>query len=128
MNAKSIPTEKPVVGQTVYVFDPNIRIYKTDAAGRSIGPIYAERWRATVITAVGRTIVTVGRSRFRPDGRGEYRSEEGRTRLVLTKREMEDDIYLELHRHRVTELVSRGDAALVRKVAELVGYVPENKD
>ena len=40
-----------VLGQTVWVFNENRRVYNKDANGRSVGaPIYREKWIETTIT------------------------------------------------------------------------------
>ncbi len=45
----------------------------------------------------------------------------------LTTQEKEDWVWAKEHRYKISDQVERVDAALLRKVAEVIGYKPEAK-
>ena len=56
---------KPNIGDTVWYFDPNHRVYNRDANGRRIGgPIWREHWRPVEVTGETRLSWIVGHDNY----------------------------------------------------------------
>ena len=124
------------IGDTVWLFDINCRVYPPKGNdGRSYGaPIYREHWRPVPITGENRASWEIGRygsfpkkkpadkaflATYMKNGYGGYR-------VALSVQEVNDDVWKYAHGFRIADLVKNCDAATLRKVAELVGFKPED--
>lgn len=110
------------VGSTVWVFDHNRRKYDSQ---RRI--IYREYWVPVQITGENlRSWVTYyGKFPKKADERGRYYIPQGGyspLRVALDPAEVEEDIWLSDHAHKILEAVRCCDASTLRKIAELIGY------
>jgi hypothetical protein len=109
------------VGDIIWHFDDNRRVYERDGLGRAVGgPIYDEHFIACTITGeVGRSwlVYALGIeekiAKVRIDQpHSNWFSNTGRI----------DDIWIHDHRHKICELIFGSNAATMRKVAEVIGY------
>lgn len=107
------------VGDTVWVFDVNRRVYAPARPGRlwaDGGPIYREHFRPVVIESeTSRSWVTVSGTKYskkdRPHG------------IYIDQQEIDDACWVNDHRYKVSSLVDRcQDPAILRQIAALVGY------
>ena len=113
------------VGDRLWRFDINRRVY--NGSGMNSRIIYAEHFTPHTIT--GETVkswliagdygdaIRVSKSELREAGKGGYGGHQW-----FTDSGREDDIWRHVHRSKITDLVDRADPALLRKVAEVVGY------
>ncbi len=113
------------VGDTIWVFDINHRVYEKPLEGRlwaSGGPIYRSHFVEHKIE--GET----SRSWIARYGT-KYSKKERPHGVFITLEEVEDNCWLNGHRHKVASLVGNcQDAAIIRAIAELVGYKGEVAD
>lgn len=109
------------IGDTVYTFDVNRRVYERDEKGKSYGgPIYREHWRPWLIVGEEKRswLVTYGEG-----GRPQKMAKP----QFKTEAEVADACWMNDHRYRLSETLQRcGDVALLRQIAALIGYKPEN--
>lgn len=115
-------TSGPKIGDTVYQFDVNRRVYKKDAAGHSTGgPIYREHFRPYVIVGEDKRswiLDTPERS-----WAGEPFPGKVAKAKVLTADEMDADCWRHDHRYQLSQAISRcNDVAILKQIAALVGY------
>lgn len=124
------------IGDSVWVFDPNRRVYRRDAKGNSVGgPIYREHWREHFIVGETRVSWLVGFTRDLPhdhrcvlrmpkaDPTGVAEKGFGRRRVLLSPAAVEDDAWVAENRCRISDAVNRcRDADTLRRIAEMVGY------
>jgi len=109
------------IGDSVWFFDVNRRVYQKTSDGRSFGsPIWREHWvKREVIGETSRSWL-VG-YKHRPEKlpkSGKWPND-----WVLSESEINDREWVEDHRHRVSNAVyACYDAAKLRKIAELIGY------
>jgi hypothetical protein len=106
------------VGDTVYEFDENHRVYRQDANGRSHGsPIHREYWRPHVVVGEEKRSWLISR-----DGSTRFARKVAKGK-VATKQEVDDDCVVH-ERHKLVQAIQEcRDADLLRKVAEVLGYV-----
>lgn len=115
------------VGDRVFTFEINRRRYRTDASGRSHGPIhrehFVERW---IVGEVGRSWLVAWEKDADPDGRVEKfpkTAPRNSERRLFSEAEVDDSVYVHDNAYRIAEAVRKLDAAALRQVAELIGYV-----
>lgn len=111
-----------MIGQTVWVFDPNRRVYRKNAAGCGFGaPVYREHFRPIVISGETSRSWTVGDGRWQikiPKAGGAVRGN-----IFMTEAAVNDDVWIKEHKYRIESLVGRlTDVETLRKVAALIGY------
>lgn len=105
------------IGDTIYTFDINRRVYDKPGLGGSI--IYREHFRPHVI--VGETKLSWVTDR---GGKAKKKASTPRERGgFFTAEEVEDDVWQHSHRHRLRDLLDRADPKTLRKVADVLGYV-----
>jgi len=114
------------VGQRVWEFDINHRVYPR-GGGVGVGPIYAEHFRPLWIKGVeGRSYLV---SRYEDGGYPFKVSFEKAERRFMDDADRDDCAWVDFHRCRVETAVGRcRDGAVLKKVAELVGYKPEGAE
>lgn len=118
-----------MVGDTIYRFDGNRRVYpKREKGEPSGGPIYAEHFEAHVIGSEtkqswlitdGYGIVKVNKKTMRQAGSNgwggwQWFSAEGK----------EANIWLNVHRHKIRNLLDGASPHQLRQVADILGYAP----
>lgn len=109
------------VGDTIYRFDENRRVYrKVESGGSSGSPIYREHWRQVAITGENRASWLMGHPPnygFRCPKRGPHPG------FAFTEQEIDDACWLQEHRYSIERAVGRvRDADTLRKVAALIGW------
>ena len=112
------------VGDPIWYFDVNCRVYRKDANGRSMGgPIWAEHWREYAI--IGQTsrswiVGTESGCIFGKIPKNKHCSWRGYAR---SKEEIQQKAYIEENRYAISEkLRSIDDYAVLRQIATLIGY------
>jgi hypothetical protein len=114
-----------MIGQTIYVFDINRRVYPKRPPGAAYlgeGPIYREHWRAEKVVGETRVSWVLEFGRKVPKDQAKARKQG----VVFTAQEVDDDCWLKSHRYRIVNDISRiDDPALLRKIADLIGYKAE---
>lgn len=116
------------VGDRVFVFEINRRRYRTDAQGRSHGPIHREHFVPLwIVGEAGRSWLVASEPDATPESRSVERFPKRppahSDRRLFDEAEMEDAVYRHDNAYRISEAVRRLDAAGLRKVAALIGYV-----
>ena len=101
------------IGDTVYVFDVNRRVYPKDASlGRS--PIYREHFRPIRIASETRV------SWVLDDGRRVNKKTLGG---IFSPAQIDDACYVQANRYEIIRTIERcRDAALLRQIAALIGW------
>jgi hypothetical protein len=119
--------QSPKVGDTVYEFDGNRRVYEPDASGHS-RIVFAKHFMPHVVVGEeGRSVLVkpvgdrwkmapekVGRAAF---GKGKWFTEEQHADLLWEYK----------HRHAVIRMLERGDVSTLRRVAEMIGYTSDSE-
>lgn len=115
-------SEPTKIGDTVYIFDINRRIYERDGKGRSKGgPIYREHFTPYIIKGEDK------RSWLVSAPASDYIHRIAKTHFK-TAAEVDDDCWQNDHRVTVANMVLHcRDAVKLRAVAEIMGYVPHSK-
>jgi hypothetical protein len=115
-----------LVGKKIWHKNPFKRVYEKNADGHAIGgPIYSAYWEE--IEVIGETSRSwlVG-YKFNHTKIAKKDLAEGKLQgYKLTRAEVDEDIYFNTHRHKITSLVSDiKDVKLLKAVADLIGYKP----
>lgn len=108
------------IGDTVYTFDVNRRVYKRDASGHAKGgPIYREHfWPWKIVGEEKRSWLLSQYS----DGKWPTKMGKGNPAL-LTERQVSDRCWIHDHRMCLARLVGDcRDASVLRAVANAIGY------
>jgi hypothetical protein len=123
------------LGSTVWEFDDTIRQYTERRNMFSGDIIFRAKFRERIVVGetprswiVGYYMGSGDNRQLREVGKmpksGKVSKERVRA-VFYTKQAMEDAIFINDHRHKLAEFVRRvDDADVLRKVADLVGYVP----
>jgi hypothetical protein len=108
------------IGDTVYRFDGNWRVYRKDANGRGVGPpLYREHWRPTAIVGeTSRSWVTTFGTKL-PKGKPAPRG------WCYSLADIEREAFRDEHAYRIAEAIHRLDYDTLAAVARLIGYSPE---
>lgn len=116
------------VGDTVWVFDDNVRRTRIDDAGE-IRIIAREKFRPREITGETAKSWLVGGVKIPKVGGAVRKSAAGRwgaTVVYMTQEAVDDEVFKREHRHRIVRaLECCSDVAVLRQVAALVGYKAE---
>ena len=107
------------VGDPVWVFDINRRVYASDGRG---GPIWREHWVKRQITAetTRSWIVGEGWAQIKIPKKGEQPHG-----IAWSEQEIERRAYVEENSHRIADKLRHiRDYETLSKVAELIGYLP----
>lgn len=111
------------VGDKVWVFDQNHRVYPKKPNGSPLGggPIYREHFREREITGETSRSWVLSSGLKVPKTGGDVRGA-----VYMTRQAVEDAVFMNAHRWRIEEAVGRVlDATLLRQIAALVGYKAE---
>jgi len=107
------------IGDTLWQFDINRRVYSKPPPGERIfgSIIYREHFKPLKI--IGET-----RQSWLLEHR--YKAKKGDDPMIrggfYTAEEMEDNVWIHDHRHRVRDLLDRAPPAKIREVAAILGY------
>lgn len=117
------------VGDTVWVFDQNRRVYRQEN-GRSVGsPIFREHFRETTITGETSRSWIIRGGKVPKDGGDVRRSTagaHGRTTVYMTREAVDAAVFRNDHQYKIAKMVEAcSDIALMRQVAALMGYKAE---
>lgn len=105
------------VGDKVWTFDLNHRVYPKDENGRTTGgPIYSEHFRQVEITGETTKSWLIGKWQERTP-----KARPG----IFTDEQKADMIWSNQHRHPIVDLVRRCSVEQLKQIAEIVGYKPE---
>lgn len=119
------------VGDTIYKFDENHRVYRRNADGRATGgPIYSEYFRPHIIA--GETKLSwlsgprgedkINKKTMKEAGRGSHGYQ------WHTKASMEDHLWSAIHRHEIIQRVQQASIDELKQIAALVGYSSRAKN
>jgi hypothetical protein len=116
---------EPKVGDTIWVFDENHRVYSKDDDGRSFGrPIWREYWRKRTITGENRRSWLISGGGKCPKKRGYW---DKRT-FAFSEVEIDELEWEETHAHQIRRAVSNmtdkneATIAKLKAIAEIIGY------
>lgn len=109
------------IGDSVWFFDVNRRVYKQDQNGCSVGgPIWREHWRKELVIGETSRSWLVGHKYdlTKLPKKGDWPRD-----WVASEAEVNDREWVEHHRYRISRAIdSIRDASTLRKIAELIGY------
>jgi hypothetical protein len=101
------------LGQTVWYFDENCRVYPRDSEGKALpgGPIYSAHFRAVEITDESRDYWLTGFKDFKIRKKDlTYKHwAGGRRRIYAAPKDVEDDIYVHDNRRKIADRVANCD-------------------
>jgi len=106
-----------MIGETVWIFDENNRVYKKDENGKSYGgPIWREHWRPLEI--VGETRVSwLTKYGHKVPKKGGYK-------YCFSEQEINERSYVIANKYKISEIILKLDYGQLKRVAELIGYEP----
>lgn len=112
------------IGDTVYWFDQNRRVYPPKQAGQifaSGGPIWKEHWRPErIVSETSRSWVTDFGSKIPKSGPHGW---------LTSQEEINDLAWAHDNAHRIASRIDeRLPLNVLKQIAALVGYVPETDD
>ncbi len=110
---------------TIWVFDPNYRVYKEPEPGHiysSGGPIYREHWRPyKVVTETTRSwVLSNGQKVAKVDHDGH--SHHG---IAFSQEDVDGMCWADEHRGKIVRLVGSVGYAELKRIAEIIGYTGE---
>lgn len=108
------------IGSTVWVFDPNRRVYPRAPEGKlclSDSPIWREYWRPCTIKGEN------SRSWILSDGTKVPKKNHNPLMVSFSQEEIDKAAWVQENRHKIVRVIERlHDYDTLHKVAELVGY------
>ena len=113
------------IGDTLYRFDGNRRVYRDRTALGGGGPIYREHFEPLKIVGENKVswILERGWKVRKSDLKGETKSFHYGGRGFFTAEGMATDIWDHDHRHKIVDAIQRqATPTQLRQVAELIGY------
>jgi hypothetical protein len=109
-----------MIGETVYLFDGNQRVYKNDDGTPSSTPNPRRYWRATEIVNQTRDSWVLKYEGMKVDKktmRLRLRDYFALDPRVYTQAQMEDKLWSDMHRGEILRLVQDADVTTLRRVA-----------
>lgn len=113
----------PKIGDVLFLFDINRRVYREPGRVGGGGPIYAEHFRPLQI--VGETKQSWLLQNDYKASKKDLANPDLRPRKYFTTDQRADDIWVNDHGHRIVALLKSATAAQLRQVAAIVGYKPD---
>lgn len=110
------------VGDIVYIFDHNHRVYPEDRSLGS-GPIYREHFVKRQIVGETTRSWLVSFEGSKPDSRcvTKHAKKELRNGLY-TLEQIDEEVYMHENRYHIAQAVHHVDYATLKKIAELINY------
>ena len=114
------------IGDTLYRFDGNRRVYRDRSPSGGGGPIYREHFEPLKIEGENRLswVLDGGWKVNKKSLKGEAASFSYGGRGFFTAEQMEDDIWQHDHRYRIRDLFDRCSPEQLREIAKLLDYQP----
>lgn len=119
----TLETADRKVGDPVWIFDQNRRVYRKDANGKSLsgGPIWREHWAKKKVTSETSRSWVVGEN-----GWDQHKiPKKGPTPygICWSEEELDQLSYVADHKHKISDAVQRlTDYDTLKRVADLVGF------
>jgi hypothetical protein len=109
-----------MIGETVYIFDENRRVYHRNEKGNACAaPIYREHFRPDVIVSETSVSWVTRKGHKIPKKRVRFYTEQG----------MNDKCWLNDHRYQIISKIQlNDDPEILRKIADLIGYLPTARE
>ena len=109
------------IGDTIYHFDARRRIY----ADVTADPIYGHHWVEVKIIGETSRSWLVGYA-FDPTKLAKKELAEGKlASYKITKEEVDEDIYVHTHRHKIVNKIQYcKDYKMLKAIADIIGYEP----
>ena len=121
-NPTEIAARTPQVGDVFYTFDINRRVYERDASGRAnSGLIYREHFSPVYFVGIEKKswLVTSGA----PGTAGnQYLTYKVLPKKLYTPQQVDDAVWQNQHRYRISQAIQRCDVLTLKQVAGLIGY------
>jgi hypothetical protein len=114
---KQISARKFAVGQRVWEFDENHRVY---VEGQS-GPVFSEYFRPYKVVGIEGRSYRIGAGSD-PERWSSLVGFAKAERTYCSDEEKAEAIWEDSHRYRIIDQVRRVDVKALRKIAELIGY------
>ena len=112
------------IGDTLYRFDGNRRVYRDRSASGGGGPIYREHFEALKIIGENKVSWLLERGwKAKKSNLTSAASLQYGGCGFFTADGMEDDIWLHDHKHKVRDLFEHASVVQVREVARILGYI-----
>ena len=118
------------VGDTLWRFDINRRVYPRDKKGHQTGPIYSEHFESHKIGSEtpqswlitdGYGVVKVNKKTMKSSSRN------GWGYHWFTDDDREDAIWLHENKHHIINIIQNADSSLLRTVAAAIGYQAKDR-
>jgi hypothetical protein len=119
--------KRTVIGDPIWMFDINHRVYRRDKDGRAYGgPIWREHWRKYLIIGENRVSWLVGYDHSSRVIEKCPKKNHNPQKWAFSEQEIDNAAWVHEHRYPIAEAV-RGcsDHAVLKQVAALVGWQPE---
>ena len=115
-----------MIGETLYTYDENRRVYKNDDGTRRMTPNPAHYWRAHIVTGETRTSWILDDGAYKADKktlelRG-IREFYALARYAYTEAQKADALWRAQHEQEIRDRLRDTDTATLRKIAALLGY------
>lgn len=120
VNHKFMAPDTLKIGDTVYLFDSNRRIYGKDRSG----PIWREHWYPAKVTGETSRSWIIGdhpwtQCKLPKKGKPSFA-------IAYSQEEIDRESWIQDNRYQISKLVDRcGDYEVLQKIAELLGYKQE---
>jgi hypothetical protein len=114
---KQTSARKFAVGQRVWEFDQNHRVYVEG----QIGPVFSEHFRPYKVVGIEGRSYRIGAGSD-PERRSSLVGFAKAEKTYYTDEEKAEAIWEDSHRYRIVDQVKRVDVRALRKIAELIGY------
>lgn len=112
------------IGDTLYNFDGNRRVYQPGLRG---GTIYEKHFEAVKIVGETKLSWVMDRSGAKVNKKTLDSSCQFADRGYFTASAMETDIWLHEHRHRIVREVERVGIEHLKEIARIIGYSPASR-
>lgn len=110
------------IGDRIWIFDVNKRVYETDKFGRRHGgPIYRHHWVPHVINGETSRSWLYG-PEFSPSKLAKNAKENPRNGIVFSEAALEDAIWSNSVRYRLANEIDKADVSQLRRIAEILNY------
>lgn len=110
------------IGQTIYIFDENHRIYKDSSSA----PIYREHFRPyTIISETTNEFICNSRKINKRSGLFKH-TPKFKPVKIYTELKMNDNVWEQDNRYKIIDIIKRTDIATLKTIAKLINYQEGN--